>query len=171
MAHLIQQRIYVYEASEPSFIKVFTLTLLLIINSCSTKTSKDLSDKADSTQSGVKGTAQYDAEFIKIGKTVLDTLNYERCVLRPIEIMDLYDSLLSIPHDKDEKIHMVQVLNKQGFVSETWAREKWLQGPRIISVMVYKGSCKCFIDKLYYDSDTENKYKVTERLKCFEKKD
>lgn len=151
--------------------KNFTVILLLIGISCSTNSSNDSGDRNDSARAGVKGTARYDAEFLKINKSVLDTLNYDRCFVSPVEIVDLYDSLLSIPHDKDEKIHMVQVLRKEGFIPETWAREKWLEGPRMISVTVYKGSCKCLIDKLYYDSDIRKKYKVTERFKCFEKKD
>jgi hypothetical protein len=171
MTYTNQERIFDFAVSGRSFKKILVISLVVIINSCSSESSNGSGDNADSIKSPVKGTAQYDAEFVQSDKTVLDTLNYGRCFVSPVEIVDLYDSLSSIPHDKDEKIFIVQILNKQGFVSETWAREKWLQGPRIISVMVYKGSCKCFIDKLYYDTNTRNKYKVTERLKCFEKKD
>lgn len=87
-----------------------------------------------------------------------------------IELPDLYDSLSKkiIQKDEDEKLILVQILKKKGFVITNQGRGNHPLGPRIILLNLKKDDCECEVQKIYYSSDAfpEEVYKTTESIRC-----
>jgi len=88
------------------------------------------------------------------------------CLTKDIEFMDLYPRMDSIFSDKGENLILVDSLKTKGFKVTNWGRGNWVEGPRIITFTLSNGQCECQVDKLYYTTEQEPKYKVTERIKC-----
>lgn len=88
-----------------------------------------------------------------------------------IELTDLYVNEEKLLDYNLEKSIIVEELKLNGFELKTVRFNKWVSGPRIVSFKLVKQNCNCYVDKLYfYDyskpSETENEYRVTERIRC-----
>ena len=68
--------------------------------------------------------------------------------------------------DIQDKINLVDALKTKGFKVASSSRGNWMEGPRIVSFTMAMQQCECQVDKLYYSTDQESLYKVTERIKC-----
>lgn len=84
-----------------------------------------------------------------------------------IEFPDLYSELYPlIPDDENESLKIVDFLKFKGFETSNWGRGNYPPlGPRIISITLNKGNCECQVDKIYYNTNSEN-FLATERVKC-----
>ncbi len=88
-----------------------------------------------------------------------------------IELTDLYLNEEKLLDYNFEKSIVVEELKLNGFELKNVRFNKWASGPRIVSFKLVKQDCNCYVDKLYfYDyskpSETENEYRVTERIRC-----
>lgn len=88
-----------------------------------------------------------------------------------IELTDLYLNEEKLLDYNFEKSIVVEELKLNGFELKNVRFNKWASGPRIVSFKLVKQDCDCYVDKLYfYDyskpSETENEYRVTERIRC-----
>jgi hypothetical protein len=83
-----------------------------------------------------------------------------------MEFIDFYPILDSIAIDKYEKLVLVDSLKSIGFKVTNWGRGNWMDGPRIVNFTMSNEQCECQVDKLYYSTEQEGKYNVTERIKC-----
>lgn len=87
-----------------------------------------------------------------------------------IELPNLYDSLSKkiAAKDEDEKIILVQILEKKGFEVKDWGRGNHPLGPRIVALKLKKGNCECEVQKTYYSTDDlpGEIYKTTESIRC-----
>ncbi|PLW94685.1 MAG: hypothetical protein C0592_02120 [Marinilabiliales bacterium] len=96
----------------------------------------------------------------------IDFIIEENACLK-VEFPEIYDSLAySIPDDSTESLVIVQILKEKGFVITNWGRGNHPRGPRIISITMVKEDCECVVSKLYYSTNTEGMYEMTEWVKC-----
>lgn len=104
--------------------------------------------------------------YEEVGKGHLATLMMRLCSTKDLEFIDLYPVLDSIASDNFENLILVDSLKTKGFKVTTWSRGNWQDGPRIVSLTLSNDECDCQVDKLYYSTEEEGKYKVAERIKC-----
>jgi hypothetical protein len=121
----------------------------------------------------------YNYEFGFIARDDFKKTKYEKfkfeiqdiCNYGLMEITDIYENEEALPDYKSEKSVVVEDLELNGFKLEAVRFDNWSNGPRIVSYTLTNRKCDCYVDKLYhYDyskpSETENKYRVTERIRC-----
>jgi len=107
-------------------------------------------------------------------KTSIKTFDFDRkdfCEYEPTAFEDIYGSLLSYKEDQNKRIEIVEKLKLKGFTIRNIRYSNWSGESKIISVSLVKDKCNCIVEKLYrYDyskpSETENIFKVTERIRC-----
>lgn len=104
--------------------------------------------------------------YREVEQSYLDTLLGDVCSTEDLEFIDLYTELDSIASDEFENLVLVDSLKSMGFKVTNWGRGNWMEGPRMINFTLSNEQCECQIDKLYYSTKSENKFKVTERIKC-----
>jgi hypothetical protein len=85
-----------------------------------------------------------------------------------IEFPELYPVLKNrIQSDENEILLIAEYLKSKGFKVSDWGRGNYPPlGPRIISITLIKGNCKCIVDKIYYSTTIDTLYTVSERIKC-----
>lgn len=143
------------------------LILLLTITclySCSIHSSN-----TDEKESKIVQLDMNDSQYKEVKKEVFDSLLTDICSSKDLEFMDLYATIDSISSAKYEKLILVDSLKSKGFKVINWGSGNWMEGPRIVSFTLSNGTCECQVDKLYYSTEQENRYKVTERIKCIKK--
>lgn len=91
---------------------------------------------------------------------------YGLCSPDALEIIDYYSLMNAIPSDEEEHLMLVELLKSKGFEVTNYGRGNWEFGPRIVSYTLQTDQCECQVDKLYYSTEQENTYRVTERIKC-----
>jgi hypothetical protein len=138
--------------------KIIGFCLILVLFSCSNKSGEKI-EKGNNEQS-------IGWSYQKVGREYFDSLLIDICSTPDLEFIDLYPIQDSILHDKFEKLYLVTYLKTNGFKVTDWGRGNWMKGPRIVSYTMLNEECNCMVDKLYYTNETDNKYKVTERIRC-----
>lgn len=149
--------------------QAITLIMIIFLLSCNNK--QGTNDNNDNLTTEKLEDEQYDddLDYKKVNQTFIDTLMTQICSTENIEIIDLYPILDTIASDSFEKIILVDKLKTKGFTVTDWGRGNWQGGPRIISFKMTDTHCECQIDKLYYSTENKDKFKVTERMKCYQK--
>ena len=143
------------------------LLLILTIFLCSCTSNTANKDQKISEMIGVKEKSiKNEWNYKEVKKEFLDSLMIDICSTKDIEFKNLYSRIDSIVSDKNEKLILVDLLKVNGFQVINSGRGNWMEGPRIVSFTMSNRQCECQIDKLYYSTEQENKYKVTERIKC-----
>jgi hypothetical protein len=85
----------------------------------------------------------------------------------PVEFPELYDKLAeTIPDDNKEELKLVEKLKAKGFKFINWGRGNHMLGPRIIIITLKKENCECEVAKIYYSTNSETEYSMTERVSC-----
>lgn len=105
--------------------------------------------------------------YKKVNQKFVDSLMHAVCLTKALEFIDLYPVLDTITSDEYENLILVDSLKGRGFRIKNRGRGNWMKGPRIVSYTMSNKQCECQIDKLYYSTQHDNKYKVTERIKCY----
>lgn len=126
-------------------------------------------EKILTTENSEKEQHHTDGYYKKVDQTYLNALMNQICSTENIEFIDLYPILDTIASDSFEKLILVDKLKTKGFTVSDLGRGNWQEGPRIISFKMTDMHCECQIDKLYYSTENEDKFKVTERIKCNQK--
>jgi hypothetical protein len=119
------------------------------------------------------------SDSIELDKILNDEWNYKEvrtndindilenpCITEDLEFTNLYPIIDSIAEDQYETLILVDLLKIKGFIVIKWGRGNWMEGPRVVSYTLSNDDCICRIDKLYYSTDVDDKFKVTERIKC-----
>lgn len=92
------------------------------------------------------------------------------CDTFSIEFSGLYPIIDSIPNAFQDTLFLDNFLKDIGFVVVSSGYGNWENGPRIMTLELTKGDCKCTVFKKYYynDSLADGKYKlrVTEKIVC-----
>jgi hypothetical protein len=107
-------------------------------------------------------------------KTSYKNFNFDKadvCKYGLLEFTDIYDNEEPIPDYQHEKSVLTENLKINGFTLEASRQGNWTSGPKFVSYTLTDSKCDCYVDKLYhYDyskpSETEKKYRVTERIHC-----
>lgn len=105
-------------------------------------------------------------KYIEVNRDRFDSLMANICSTEDLEFLNLYPIIDSIASDKYENLILVDSLKAAAFKVTNWGRGNWMEGPRIVSFTMSNQQCECQVDKLYYSTEQEGKYKVTERIKC-----
>jgi hypothetical protein len=142
---------------QSKYLKVLKLNIDVNANNLST-----LDTKSNREQSSNENGRSYR----KAKETDLNPLALNICSTEDLEFMDLYSTMDSISSGKYESVIIVDSLKAKGFDIVKTGRGNWAKGPRIISITMSNKKCECVVDKLYYSTYQEGKYKVTERIKC-----
>ncbi len=113
-------------------------------------------------------------DFKKANYKTFDFTENNLCQNGLLEFIDIYDSIVPLPENQNEKIVIAEKLKTKGFTLTSIRQGDWAVGPRIVSMTLSNNNCNCFVDKVYYydfskPSGTENEYKVTERIHCEQK--
>lgn len=152
---------------------VITTIILSFIWSCNLQTkeedstvNKDSLEKESNDLSIESNSTERDLNYDEVNRNYIDSLMLDICLTKDIEFIDLYPVLDSIAPEKHEKLVIVDSLKMKGFDITNWGKGNWVGGPRIVSFTMSNQQCECQIDKLYYSTEQEGKYRVTERLKC-----
>ena len=135
---------------------LIVILIITLLNSCSNNTGSIAENETD------KDTWSYE----KVSQENLASFMNGICSNKDIEFIDLYPIIDSISSDEYENIILVDSLRTKGFNVTNMGRGNWMEGPRIVSFTMSNGECECQVDKLYYSTEHESKYKVTERIKC-----
>ncbi len=84
-----------------------------------------------------------------------------------IELPEIYDSLAThILNDSTESSILAKQLEKRGFKVIKWSRGNFINIPRIINLTLQKGSCICDVSKIYYSTDRDKLFQLSERITC-----
>ena len=85
-----------------------------------------------------------------------------------VELISFHDSSVSIvSNENNERIILSETLKKKGFKTINFSQGKIPpNGPIITSITLQRENCICLVDKLYYTSNSEPGYEVTERITC-----
>lgn len=85
-----------------------------------------------------------------------------------IELPNLYDSLTdNISEDSTERLILVEALKNRAFRVINLGRGNYPPlGARIVSITMKKGDCFCQIDKIYYKTNSDSLFQMTERIRC-----
>jgi len=154
----------------------FTLTsiTLLLLWNCNnfpkkngTVESPDLIEE-DFDQSVESSNTENEWNYREVKRNYLDSIKADICSTEEIEFINLYPIIDSIAYDKYEKSIIAEALKTLDFKVTNWERGNWMKGPRIVSLTMSNLQCECQVDKLYYSTAQEGKYKVTERITCNE---
>lgn len=152
---------------------IITTIILSVTWSCDNRTKKEVSTKDHNgienemqTQDLDNTTTETGWNYKEVKRKNIDSLLLNICSTSDLEFIDLYPILDSIPSDKYENLILVDSLMTKDFQVIEWGRGNWMEGPRIVSYTMSNQQCECQIDKLYYSTEQEGKYKVTERIKC-----
>ena len=146
--------------------KLFQIILTLAVLCNLLLPIRDKHPKAKAAISIEETGSNIDTDYKEVDKSYLDTLLKDICSTEALEFKGLYQNLDSIASDRYEKLALVDSLKKRGFRVTNWGRGNWEFGPRIVSLDLSKETCVCQVDKLYYTTQKENEYRVTERIKC-----
>lgn len=107
--------------------------------------------------------------YKEVSQIYLDSLLENICTLQNYEFTDLYPWLYTIPKlDSNEHLILLDLLKRKDFKQLSWGRGNWEKGAQIVSYTMTNGKYTCQIDKLYYTTDKEGLYRVTERIKRIE---
>lgn len=150
----------------------FIIVLLSFFWGCNNQPKQDTINGSDAI-SEIKNEAELEQSvnewnYKEVGSNYIDTLIVDICSTQDLEFIDLYPIMDSIASDKYESLVLHDLLKDNGFEITNWGRGNWMEGPRIVSFTMSNGKCECQIDKLYYSTENEDEYKVTERIKCSE---
>ena len=152
---------------------IITTIILSVFWSCNVQTRKEDStennnrtEKESNPQSIESKSSESDLSFNEVNRNYIDSLTIDVCSTKDMEFIDLYPVLDSIASDKYENLVLVDSLKMKGFEVTNWGRGNWMEGPRIVSFTMSNQHCECKVDKLYYSTDQDGKYKVTERINC-----
>lgn len=140
---------------------IIAITILSALYSCG-----DQSKQHVSTPNSSKIVTESRWDYVEVKRNYLDSLMQDICSIQGLEFIDLYPIIDSIASDKHEKLVLVDSLKSMGFSVTNWGRGNWMKGPRIINFTLSNGQCECYADKLYYATNEENEFKVTERIIC-----
>ena len=147
--------------------------ILSIFWSCDNQTKKEISTKdyigiENKTQKKDLNSTSTETElnYKEVKQKNIDSLLLDICSANDLEFISLYPILDSISSDKYENLILVDFLKKKNFKVIEWGHGNWMEGPRIVSFIMSDQQCECQIDKLYYSTEQEGIYKVTERIKC-----
>lgn len=149
-----------------------TTIIILLLWSCNnpskendaTETLDQIEDVND--QSVESRSAESEWNYREVNRDYFDSLLVNICSTEDLEFMNLYPLIDSIASDKYENLILADSLKKRDFELVNSGRGNWMQGPRIVSITMSNQLCECQLDKLYYSTEQEGKYKVTERIKC-----
>lgn len=145
--------------------KLYIIILSILLTSCSFDKKEETDQESEySQETDIEKTKGWN--YKTVNKQQINTLMDDICSTVDLEFVDLYPILDSIASDKNEKLILVESLKNKGFQAINWGRGNWQYGPRIVSISMSNGQCNCQIDKLYYSTNTNEEYKVTERIKC-----
>lgn len=144
-----------------------TILVIILICSCSSDHSINKEMKTKSANDVNNEEADFEAwNYKEVKQDFFSLLMYDICSTQDVEFIDLYPVMDSIANDEYERIILVDSLKSKGFKVTDWSRGNWMHGPRFVSLKMNNGHCKCQVDKLYYSTESDHKYKVTERIKC-----
>lgn len=108
---------------------------------------------------------------ISASDTLISAFLDSSCQSNWVEFTHLYPTLHAVTNSADETSILVDSLNARGYTLTDKARGNWTKGPRIVSYSLNGHDCDCQVDKLYYAIQNKEKtYKVTERVRCTEKR-
>lgn len=145
-----------------NLITILTITLL---SSCSNNIGS--TEVKEAENNSFKNETDRNAwNYEKVSHDNLASFLNNICSNKDSEFIDLYPTIDSISSDEYENIILVDSLKTKGFNVTNRGRGNWTEGPRIVSFTMSNGQRECQVDKLYYSTEHENKYKVTERIKC-----
>lgn len=152
---------------------ITTITLLLLWN-CNNFPKEngivEISDliEEDFDQSVESRNIENEWNYREVKRNHLDTLMVDICSTEDLEFINLYPIIDSIASDKYENSFIAEALKALDFKETNWERGNWMKGPRIVSLTMSNLQCECQVDKLYYSTAQNGKYKVTERIACNE---
>lgn len=154
--------------------KTLIVTIVLfVLWGCENQSQKEISAESKSQTEkyskaeDLENTSEEDGwNYTEVKRHYIDTLMFDVCSTNDMEFIDLYPTLDSIASDKYENLNLVDLLKIKNFEVTNWSRGNWMEGPRIVSFTMSNQLCECQIDKLYYSTEQEGKYNVTERIKC-----
>jgi hypothetical protein len=106
--------------------------------------------------------------YREVKRNYLDSIKADICSTEDLEFINLYPIIDSIASDKYENSIIAEALKALDFKETNWERGNWMKGPRIVRLTMSNLQCECQVDKLYYSTAQEGKYKVTERIACNE---
>lgn len=152
---------------------IIAATIVFLLLSCDHQTEKKVSpenhnrtEKESEAQNLESTSNQKGWNYEEVKQNYIDSLMLDICSTSDLEFFDLYPILDSIASDKYENSILVDLLKTKGFKVINWGRGNWMEGPRILNFTLSNQQCECQVDKLYYSTEQERKYKVTERIKC-----
>jgi hypothetical protein len=147
--------------------------LISLIMSCNRSANKN-EVTTSATEEGV---------YEKVSFKAFDTKQNDVCQLKMLEFTDIYglqglpdakqdihgyDSLV-FTHMPYDSVAIERMLKDKGLSMVNMRWGKWAGGPKIACLTYADNSydCCCHVDKVYYATEKENEYIVTERIDCF----
>lgn len=124
-----------------------------------------------------------ESAYEKVSFKTFDPKQNDVCKLKMLEFTDIYeiqglpeankdihgyDSLV-FTHMPYDSIAIDRMLKDKGLSMVNMRWGKWAGGPKI-ACLTYADTaydCCCHVDKVYYATEKENEYIVTERIDCF----
>lgn len=136
--------------------------ILVYLSACTTFMEKDR--QKETTEIVADGAVETSLSYQKVGKRYLDTLSNHICSATRLEFIDLYSPQDSIA--EQDYLYLATFLRSKGFEVTKGGRGNWMEGPRMLSLVLENETCLCEVLKLYYTKNTNDLYPVTERLDC-----
>lgn len=141
---------------------LFLFSLVFLI-SCSADKKPD--ENINAQTSHIVTTIIARADITRLQKMIsnpCDTFSYE--------FPGLYPIIDTLPNAFSDSLIMDNYLKTLGFKVSSSGHGNWEGGPRIMTLELTKGDCKCKVFKKYYYNDTlaDGKYnlRVTEKVVC-----